>query len=83
MLKSEELQKIIKAAESVNSNIELEVVLDKIVSVATELTNSERGTLYLVDKDKHELWSMIATGTVPQEIRLKIGEGLAGRCRNR
>ena len=78
MLKSEELQKIIKAAESVNSNIELEVVLDKIVSVATELTNSERGTLYLVDKDKHELWSMIATGTVPQEIRLKIGEGLAG-----
>lgn len=75
---SDELQKIIKAAEMVNSNISVFEVLKNIVHVAAELTNADRGTLYLVDKEKEELWSVIAMGTELQEIRLKIGEGLAG-----
>jgi signal transduction histidine kinase len=77
---SDELQKIIKAAELVNSNIELREVLKNIVNVAVDLTNADRGTLYLVDKNKKEIWSMIAMGTGTYEIRLKIGEGLAGYC---
>ncbi|MCX6173453.1 MAG: GAF domain-containing sensor histidine kinase [Ignavibacteriales bacterium] len=77
---SYELQKIIKAAELVNSNIELLEVLKNIVNVAVDLTNADRGTLYLVDKNKNEIWSMIAMGTGTYEIRLKIGEGLAGYC---
>ncbi|TSA25882.1 MAG: GAF domain-containing protein [Ignavibacteriales bacterium] len=77
---SDELQKIIKAAELVNSNIELLEVLKNIVNVAVDLTNADRGTLYLVDKNKNEIWSMIAMGTGTYEIRLKIGEGLSGYC---
>lgn len=77
---SDELQKIIKAAELVNSNLDLREVLKNIVNVAVDLTNADRGTLYLVDKNKKEIWSMIAMGTGTYEIRLKIGEGLAGYC---
>lgn len=77
---SDELQKIINAAELVNSNIELLEVLKNIVNVAVDLTNADRGTLYLVDKNKKEIWSMIAMGAETFEIRLKIGEGLAGYC---
>ena len=77
-MNSDELQKIIKAAEMVNSNISIYEVLKNIVHVAAELTNADRGTLYLVDKEKNELWSVVAMGTELQEIRLKIGEGLAG-----
>jgi signal transduction histidine kinase len=73
-----ELQKIIRAAELVNSKLDVNEVLNNIVNVAVELTNSDRGTLYLIDKEKNELWSLIALGTEPQEIRLNIGEGLAG-----
>ena len=76
--KTSELQKIIRAAELVNSNLSLNEVLKNIVSVGIELTNADRGTLYLVDKKKDELWSLVATGSDTLKIRMKMGEGLAG-----
>lgn len=77
-LTSEQLHKIIKAAEFVNSNIKIDDVLKSIVDVATDITNADRGTLYLVDNEKKELWSKISIGNESREIRLKIGEGIAG-----
>ncbi|MEW6702109.1 MAG: ATP-binding protein [Bacteroidota bacterium] len=74
----DELQMIIKAAGLVNSNIRIDEVLKNIVDVAVDLTDADRGTLYLVDKEKNELWSLIAMGDETHEIRLRIGEGLAG-----
>lgn len=78
VMNTDELQMIIKAAELVNSNIRIDEVLKNIVDVATDLTRADRGTLYLVDKEKNELWSLITMGDEMREIRLKIGEGLAG-----
>ncbi|MFA3783642.1 ATP-binding protein [Melioribacteraceae bacterium 4301-Me] len=77
-IKIEQLKMIIAAAESINSTIKIDEVLQKIVDVACNLTSAERGTLYLVDKEKNEIWSKIAIGSETHEIRLKIGEGLAG-----
>jgi signal transduction histidine kinase len=73
-----ELQMIIKAAELVNSDIRVDEVLKNIVDVATNITSADRGTLYLIDKEKDELWSLITMGDETREIRLKIGDGLAG-----
>lgn len=75
---ADELQMIIKAAELVNSNIRVDEVLKNIIDVAIDLTHADRGTLYLVDKERNELWSLIAVGDEMREIRLRIGEGLAG-----
>jgi signal transduction histidine kinase len=77
-MNTEELQKIIKAAELVNSNLHVQEVLKNIVHVAVEITRADRGTLYLVDNEKNEIWSLFASGDNVKEIRLKIGEGLAG-----
>lgn len=77
-LESEELKKIIKASQLVNSNIKIDEVLQNIVTVATDLTKADRGTLYLIDEDKNELWSKVAMGSETKEIRLSIGEGIAG-----
>jgi len=77
-MKSDKLQMIIQAAELVNSTIKIDEVLKNIVLVATGLTNADRGTLYLIDKEKDELWSLVAMGNEVKEIRLKIGEGFAG-----
>jgi putative methionine-R-sulfoxide reductase with GAF domain len=77
-MNADELQMIIKAAELVNSNIRVDEVLKNIIDVATDLTHADRGTLYLVDKEKNELWSLITLGDEMREIRLRIGEGLAG-----
>ena len=78
VMNTDELQMIIKAAELVNSNIRVDEVLKNIIDVATDLTGADRGTLYLVDKEKNELWSLITMGDEMREIHLKIGEGLAG-----
>jgi len=77
-LQSDELKKIVKASQLVNSNIKIDNVLQNIVNVATDLTKADRGTLYLIDNEKNELWSKVAMGNETKEIRLNMGEGVAG-----
>ncbi len=72
------LDKINKAAQVVNSNIQIDDVFKGIVDVATDLTNADRGTLYLADRKKNELWSKVAIGNEFKEIKLAMGEGIAG-----
>lgn len=77
-LTTKELEMLLRAAELVNSTVKVDEVLQNIVTVAMQLTNADRGTLYIVDKEKNELWSLILHANEIKEIRLKIGEGLAG-----
>lgn len=77
-LSADQLHLIIQAAERVNSNIKLDDVLNSIVETASELTQADRGTLYIIDEEGNELWSKILQGLESKEIRLKIGQGLAG-----
>ncbi len=75
---AEQFEMIVKALQLVNANVKQDDVLKNIVDVAVNLTNADRGTLYLVDEEKGEIWSKILIATEIEEIRLKIGEGLAG-----
>ncbi|MFA4923817.1 MAG: GAF domain-containing sensor histidine kinase, partial [Ignavibacteriaceae bacterium] len=77
-LTADQLKLIIEAAEKVNSNIKIDEVLRSIVEAATSLTSADRGTLYILDYDKGELWSKVLRGENIEEIKLKIGQGLAG-----
>ncbi|PIS45970.1 MAG: hypothetical protein COT22_02420 [Ignavibacteria bacterium CG08_land_8_20_14_0_20_37_9] len=77
-LTADQLKLIIAAAEKVNSNIKIDEVLRSIVEAATSLTSADRGTLYILDYDKGELWSKVLRGENIEEIRLKVGQGLAG-----
>ncbi|MCB9248567.1 MAG: GAF domain-containing protein [Ignavibacteriales bacterium] len=75
---SEQFEMVVKALQLVNANVKQDDVLKNIVDVAVDLTNADRGTLYLVDKKQNEIWSKILISNEIEEIRLKIGEGLAG-----
>lgn len=75
---TEQFEMIIKSLQLLNANVKQEEVLKNIVDVAMSLTNADRGTLYLVDEEKSELWSKVLFGDNIKEIRLKIGEGIAG-----
>jgi nitrogen-specific signal transduction histidine kinase len=77
-LTAEQLKLIIEAAQLVNSNIKLDEVLNSIVQAASLLTQADRGTLYIVDHPSHEIWSKVIRGDDIEEIRLGIGQGLAG-----
>lgn len=75
----EKFQSIQQIARAVGSTLDLDVLLDLIVRKITELMEADRSTLYIVDESRTELWTkVIQSNDEIREIRLKIGEGVAG-----
>ena len=77
----EKLNMLIDAAKTVNSTLDLDKLLDVILEAAIKSIAADRGTLYLVDELKSEIWSKALRGTEVIEIRLPIGKGLVRVCR--
>jgi K+-sensing histidine kinase KdpD len=69
---------LIDAAKTVNSTLDLDKLLEVILETAIKSIAADRGTLYLVDELKGEIWSKALRGTEVIEIRLPLGKGLAG-----
>ena len=76
----QELNAMRTVSEVITSNINLDDLLNLILNKLVSTINAERGTLYLIDEEKGELWSRVLMEEVGplSEIRLKIGEGIAG-----
>ena len=72
------LQSMVEASKVFNSTLDLAELLGKILELAKNITTAERGTLFLVDEETDEIWSMIAHGMEKEEIRLPRGRGIAG-----
>src|SRR6185369_14734009 len=58
--------------------VDLDDLLDKIVHRIAQAVEADRGTIYLVDPEAGELFSRAAHLPELKQIRLKIGQGLAG-----
>jgi Nif-specific regulatory protein len=58
--------------------VDLDELLDQIVHKIAQALSADRGTLYLVDPEAGELFSKAAHLPELKQIRLKIGQGLAG-----
>ena len=63
---------------ALSSALDLDQLLALIMSKITELMEADRSTLYLLSDDRAELWSKVVQGGEVIEIRLKVGEGIAG-----
>jgi K+-sensing histidine kinase KdpD len=74
----EKLSKLVEASKSVNSTLDLDKLLGLILDAAVKSTDADRGTVYLVDSIKQELWSKVFGGENMVEIRLPVGKGIAG-----
>jgi phosphoserine phosphatase RsbU/P len=72
------MEKLIEAAKNVNSTLELDRVLAIVVDNAIHIVGCESGTLYLVDEEKRELWSKVLRESRLVEVRLTLGQGIAG-----
>jgi phosphoserine phosphatase RsbU/P len=70
------LRMVIEAAKNLNSTLDLDRLLSVILETALGLVDGDRGTVYLVDRAKNELWSRTLKGS--DEIRLPLGSGIAG-----
>lgn len=74
----QKLHKLINAAKTVNSTLDLDRLLTLIVEAALSIVDATGGTLYLLDEEHHELWSKVLKGLELVEIRLPMGKGIAG-----
>lgn len=77
---TQELSALQTISEVMTSNIELDELLRIIINKLVDTIEAERGTLYLIDEERGELWSKILLEDehILPEIRVKIGEGIAG-----
>jgi putative nucleotidyltransferase with HDIG domain len=57
---------------------DLDALLRLIADATVTMVGSERATIYIVDQDRQEFWSRVATGAGVGEIRFPIGVGIAG-----
>ena len=57
---------------------DLDALLALIMAKITELMEADRSTLYLMTEDGRQLWSKVAQGSERVEIRLNVGDGIAG-----
>jgi signal transduction histidine kinase len=76
--KINEMRSMQQIGKTLSSVLDRDRLLVLIMDEVTRLMNAERGTLYIVDNEKGELWSKIAQKAEIKEIRLKIGTGIAG-----
>ena len=79
----QELNAMRTVSEVMTSNINLDDLLNLILSKLVTTINAERGTIYLLDEDRGELWSKVLLEEIGplSEIRVKVGEGIAGARR--
>jgi sigma-B regulation protein RsbU (phosphoserine phosphatase) len=74
----EKLNRVIEAAKNLNSTLDLDKLLKVILDNALWIVDGDRGTVYLIDEEKEELWSRVLTADELFEIRLPMGKGIAG-----
>ena len=73
-----ELSTIVEATKRLNSTLDLAELLNIILQLTTRHTGAERGTVFLVDSERDEIWSLVGLGLDQHEIRLPISRGIAG-----
>ncbi|HNC50033.1 MAG TPA: hypothetical protein PLH27_13675, partial [bacterium] len=56
---AERLLAIVEIGKLLNSTIHLDQLLEIILDTALQNLQAERGTLYLIDLEKKELWSKV------------------------
>ncbi|MGH7775476.1 MAG: sigma-54-dependent Fis family transcriptional regulator [Candidatus Binatia bacterium] len=73
----EKLFPILKICQKMNSERDLAALLDLIAKEATKLMEADRASLFLLDREKGELWSKVALGS-EEILRFDARFGIAG-----
>ncbi|KAJ3216146.1 hypothetical protein HDU67_009873 [Dinochytrium kinnereticum] len=74
--KSDDIRVLLNTASLMSSELDLGDLIRVIMQTAQELLNAERCALFMIDKEKGELWSSLAQSS--GEIRIAMNKGIAG-----
>ena len=70
------LWRILEVTPRITTSLDMNDVLRQAIDSALEVLDAERGTIFLFDAEREELFSTIATGS--EEIRFPANQGIAG-----
>ena len=71
------LSALLTICQKMNSERDLSVLLDLIAREAARLLDADRASIFLLDRDKQELWSKVALGS-QEVLRFDARLGIAG-----
>src|SRR5437879_4415545 len=72
------LDLILDVTRRLMSITDLDALLRDMATVTTQLLDADRATIFIVERERSEIWSKVALGRAAGEIRHPIGVGLAG-----
>ena len=75
---SDPLVSLVKIGRSITAQTDIDVLLKVIAEETKTALHADRCTVFLLDKEKGELWSKVALGLGSEEIRFPADKGLAG-----
>ncbi|MFZ5472170.1 MAG: HD-GYP domain-containing protein [Myxococcota bacterium] len=73
----QKLTSILEVAKAMTAERDLDTLLPLILFEAAKVVEADRCSLFILDRERGELWSRIAMGA-KQEIRVPVGSGIAG-----
>lgn len=76
---AEKLLALLRIAERLNAERDLEKLLTLIAREAARLLDAEMASLFLLDKERHELWSKISFDA-GETLRFDAEQGIAGEA---
>jgi phosphoserine phosphatase len=74
----EDMARILEISQALAATSDRDELLEQIIKFSLDLLGVERATLFLYDKENHELVANIATGM--QELRVPADKGFCGEC---
>lgn len=71
------LARLIAISSNLMAELDFERLFPLIIGNVTEAMGAERTTMYVVDREKKEIWSKVSEGI--GQVRLPMGHGISGR----
>lgn len=74
----QEQAQLFEVTRAISSELQLNILLRKIMDTTTTILQADRSTLFLHDEKTNDLWSIVAQGVESVEIRFPSHLGIAG-----
>ena len=72
------LEILLEFGKKIQAERNIEKLIKLLTEEATELLEAERATVFVLDKEKKKLWSLVGLGLDKQKIEIPMNEGIAG-----
>ncbi|GMV80816.1 MAG: hypothetical protein AMXMBFR7_20000 [Planctomycetota bacterium] len=74
----EKLYLLLESARDLGGEVNMETLVPKIVARTSRIMRCERSSVFLLDRERQELYTLVAEGLEAKEFRFPASKGLAG-----